>query len=332
MTSRINWAIQSSGVDYLHLLIVAMDHLTRRYGLDARLAITVHDEIRYLVKDEDRYRAAMALQVANLWTRAMFSQQMGINELPQSCAYFSAVDVDKVLRKEVDMDCITPSNKEAIPHGESLDILRLLEKGDEARLDTGKAVVKRGGEMLLPRPEKYTHAYIPRTPIMASLGGVSNSSTKGKEGVEADKLGLAYLKAQISSDDEELRVIMREMKATTTTSTPGRSSPNLTWVKKKSSGGASKNDTSSNKKKTKTKTKTKMKADDKEVEEIEQEGREIDNKVRRYEQRLSQQMAHTTRPYVPRVHDEWWQQQQQQQPQFGQQHPRREGPRSAVRV
>jgi DNA polymerase gamma 1 len=270
---------------------------------------------------------------------------MGINELPQSCAYFSAVDVDKVLRKEVDMDCITPSNKEAIPHGESLDILRLLEKGDEARLDTGKAVVKRGGEMLLPRPEKYTHAYIPRTPIMASLGGVSNSSTKGKEGVEADKLGLAYLKAQISSDDEELRVIMREMKATTTTSTPGRSSPNLTWVKKKSSGGASKNDTSSNKKKTKTKTKTK--ADDKEVEEIEQEGREIDNKVRRYEQRLShQQMAHshhaTTRPYVPRdvhdvwkkpSHDEWWQQQQQQQPQFGQQHSRKEGPRAAaVRV
>jgi DNA polymerase gamma 1 len=258
---------------------------------------------------------------------------MGINELPQSCAYFSAVDVDKVLRKEVDMDCITPSNKEAIPHGESLDILGLLEKGDEARLDTGKAVVERGGEMLLPRPEKYTHAYIPRTPIMASLGGVSNSSTKGKEGVEADRLGLAYLKAQISSDDEELRVIMREMKATTTTtSTPGRSSANFPWVKKNSSGGASKNDTSSSNKK--TKTKTKMKADDKEVEEIEQEGREIDNKVRRYEQRLShQQMAHATRPYVPRVHDEWWKQQQQQQPQFGQQHPRREGPRAAaVRV
>jgi DNA polymerase gamma 1 len=309
-----------------------MDHLTRQYGLDARLAITVHDEIRYLVKDEDRYRAAMALQVANLWTRAMFSSQMGINELPQSCAYFSAVDVDKVLRKEVDMDCITPSNKEAIPHGESLDILGLLEKGDEARLDTGRTM-ERGGEMLLPRPDKYTHAYIPRTPIMASLGGVS--STRGREGVEAARLGLAYLKAQISSDDEELRVIMREMKATTTTSTPGRS-PSTTGVRKNSSG-ASKNDTSSNKKKTKTKTK----ADDKEVEEIEQEGREIDNKVRRYEQRLSshQQMAHhhyhhaTPRPYVPRVHDEWWRQQQQQQPQFGQQHPRREGPRAAaVRV
>jgi DNA polymerase gamma 1 len=78
MTSRINWAIQSSGVDYLHLLIISMDYLIRRFNLDARLAITVHDEIRYLVAQRDRYRAAMALQISNLWTRAMFSQQMGI--------------------------------------------------------------------------------------------------------------------------------------------------------------------------------------------------------------------------------------------------------------
>lgn len=135
MTSRINWAIQSSGVDYLHLLVSSMDYLIRKYQLDARLAITVHDEIRYLVRSDHRYRAAMALQVANIWTRAMFSQQMGINDLPQSCAFFSAVDIDIVLRKEVDMDCITPSNPHPIPHGESIDIFQLLDKGEEARLD-----------------------------------------------------------------------------------------------------------------------------------------------------------------------------------------------------
>jgi DNA polymerase gamma 1 len=130
MTSRINWAIQSSGVDYLHLLITSMDYLIRRFNIDARLAITVHDEIRYLVREEDKYKAAMALQVSNVWTRSMFSQQMGINDLPQACAYFSAVDIDHVLRKEVDMDCVTPSHPEKIPHGESLDIIQLHEKGD----------------------------------------------------------------------------------------------------------------------------------------------------------------------------------------------------------
>ncbi|KAH7355978.1 DNA polymerase-like protein gamma [Pyrenochaeta sp. MPI-SDFR-AT-0127] len=196
MTSRINWAIQSSGVDYLHLLTVSMDYLTRRFNLDARLAITVHDEIRYLVKEEDKYRAAMALQVANVWTRAMFSQQMGINELPQSCAYFSAIDIDHVLRKEVDMDCITPSNKEAIPHGESLDIVNLLEKGGIARLDPAVVPVEP------PTPEQYAVSYTPRTPIMATLGGSDLTSTAS----------LAYLKAQISSDDKELRDILKPLR------------------------------------------------------------------------------------------------------------------------
>jgi DNA polymerase gamma 1 len=197
MTSRINWAIQSSGVDYLHLLIVSMSYLSRRYNLDARLSITVHDEIRYLVKEEDKYRAAMALQVANVWTRAMFSQQMGINELPQSCAYFSAIDIDHVLRKEVDMDCITPSHSTAIPHGESLDILSLLEKGDIAHLDPSITPSDP------PQPNAYSHLYTPRTPVMSTLG-LSDSTSPAS---------LAYIRAQISSSEPELRDIMKSLRA-----------------------------------------------------------------------------------------------------------------------
>jgi len=218
MTSRINWAIQSSGVDYLHLLIVSMDYLIRRYNLNARLSITVHDEIRYLVKDEDRYRAAMALQVANVWTRAMFSQQMGINELPQSCAYFSAVDIDKVLRKEVDMDCITPSHHTAIPHGESLDILALLDKGPEARLDP--AIIP----MDPPAPEKWSQSYKPRVPIIAALEARNTTSSTA----------LAYLKAQISSNDQELRSICKSLRATPvkkSTTTAGSSSSSGSSIK-----------------------------------------------------------------------------------------------------
>ncbi|KAG7879655.1 hypothetical protein KL938_003708 [Ogataea parapolymorpha] len=128
LPSRINWAIQSSGVDYLHLLVVSMEYLLKRYKVDARLCITVHDEIRYIVKKEQKYKCAMILQIANLWTRAMFCHQLGIDEVPQSCAFFSAVDIDHVLRKEVDLDCCTPSNPTAIPPGEALTIVDLLEK------------------------------------------------------------------------------------------------------------------------------------------------------------------------------------------------------------
>lgn len=192
LTSRINWAIQSSGVDYLHLLIVAMDYLIRRYNIQARLAITVHDEIRYLVKDEDKYRAAMALQVANIWTRSMFAQQVGIDDLPQSCAFFSAVDIDHVLRKEVDLDCVTPSHSTPIPPGESIDIQQLLRKGSKARLDDRLAP-----ENHAPRLDHIT--YVPREPVMEDL--------KRQDRSTADP---AFIRAQISNDMAELNEIVKE--------------------------------------------------------------------------------------------------------------------------
>lgn len=204
MTSRINWAIQSSGVDYLHLLIISMDYLIRRFNINARLAITVHDEIRYLVKEEDKYRGAMALQVANVWTRAMFSQQMGINDLPQSCAYFSAVDIDHVLRKEVDMDCITPSHPEKISHGESVSINQLLDKGLAAYLDP--AIVPK-------KPiDLDRHPYKPRPSVMAEL---------------SERSDVDYLKAQISTGTKELNDLIKDIsrrssKSTTIASSTGK--------------------------------------------------------------------------------------------------------------
>ncbi|KAI9183424.1 DNA-directed DNA polymerase gamma mip1 [Blastocladiella emersonii ATCC 22665] len=134
LTSRINWVVQSSGVDYLHLLIVGMDHLCARHGIQARLMLTIHDEIRYLVRDEDKYRAAMALQISNLWTRAMFVHQMGLDDLPLSVAFFSAVDIDHCLRKEVTDPCITPTNPTPVPPGEAVDVYKLLAKGAAADL------------------------------------------------------------------------------------------------------------------------------------------------------------------------------------------------------
>lgn len=128
LPSRINWVVQSSGVDYLHLLIVSMEHLLQTYNIRARYLISVHDELRYLVKEEDKYRAALALQISNLWTRSLFAYRLGMDDLPQGVAFFSAVDVDTVLRKEVDMLCVTPSQPEPILPGETLDIGSVLQK------------------------------------------------------------------------------------------------------------------------------------------------------------------------------------------------------------
>ncbi|KAG0228798.1 DNA-directed DNA polymerase gamma mip1 [Actinomortierella wolfii] len=122
MTSRVNWVVQSSGVDYLHMLLVSMNYLIRKYAIQARFMLCVHDEVRYMVKEEDTARATLALQISNLWTRALFSYKLGIHDLPQSVAFFSAVDIDHVFRKEVNMDCLTPTQRNPIPHGKSMTI------------------------------------------------------------------------------------------------------------------------------------------------------------------------------------------------------------------
>jgi len=133
-TSRINWVVQSSAVDFLHLLIVSMKWLMDEYQIQGRFSISIHDEVRYLVKSEDRYRASFALHLCNLYVRAFFAHRVGINDLPLSVGFFSSVEIDKVLRKDPQHDQITLSNPHGlaqgygIPPGESVDIQTLLKK------------------------------------------------------------------------------------------------------------------------------------------------------------------------------------------------------------
>ncbi|KAG2357822.1 hypothetical protein BDR07DRAFT_1379855 [Suillus spraguei] len=128
MTSRINKL--GRAVPWCRLL--APSHC--RNGPSARYLISVHDELRYLVAEEDCYRAALALQIANLWTRSLFAFKLGMDDLPQGVAFFSAVDIDKVLRKEVDIPYVTPSHPDAIPPGESLSITGILDKTNNGSL------------------------------------------------------------------------------------------------------------------------------------------------------------------------------------------------------
>ncbi|XP_049878620.1 DNA polymerase subunit gamma-1, mitochondrial [Pectinophora gossypiella] len=128
--TRLNWCVQSAAADFLHLMLVAMTHLAPT----ARFCLSFHDEVRYLVPEEDKYETALALQITNLLTRAFCSQRVGMNDLPLSVAFFTSVEVDQVLRKESNMSCATPSNPHGlengynIPPGESLDIFHVLDK------------------------------------------------------------------------------------------------------------------------------------------------------------------------------------------------------------
>ncbi|XP_030376769.1 DNA polymerase subunit gamma-1, mitochondrial isoform X2 [Scaptodrosophila lebanonensis] len=131
LPTRVNWVVQSGAVDFLHLMLVSMRWLM---GPHARFCLSFHDELRYLVKDELAYKAALAMHITNLLTRSFCAARIGLADLPMSVAFFSSVEVDTVLRKECTMDCKTPSNPHGlqigygIAPGESLDISEAIDK------------------------------------------------------------------------------------------------------------------------------------------------------------------------------------------------------------
>ncbi|KYN00492.1 DNA polymerase subunit gamma-1, mitochondrial [Cyphomyrmex costatus] len=131
LPTKINWVVQSGAVDFLHLMLVSMRWLMRD---NARFCLSFHDEVRYLVPSKYKYNVALAMHVTNLMTRSFCASRLGMKDLPMSVAFFSAVEVDTVLRKESTHDCKTPSNPHGlqngyeIPPGESLDIWAALEK------------------------------------------------------------------------------------------------------------------------------------------------------------------------------------------------------------
>lgn len=70
-----------------------------------------------------------------------FLHRIGLQDLPQSIAFFTSVEVDRCLRKEAQMDCKTPSNPHGltygygVPMGESLSVTDVLSKLNENDLN-----------------------------------------------------------------------------------------------------------------------------------------------------------------------------------------------------
>ena len=50
--SKINWVVQSSAVDYLHLMLVCTRWLFDKYNIDGRYCISIHDEVRFALTYE----------------------------------------------------------------------------------------------------------------------------------------------------------------------------------------------------------------------------------------------------------------------------------------
>lgn len=118
-TTRVNWTIQSTGVDFRDLLICLSLYYFKRFEIDGRLLMTIHDEARFIVKKGDELMAAYACQLAHITTWSLLILNLGLNAIPAGIAWASGVDIDKVLRKDPEATCVTPTQPEAIAPGKT---------------------------------------------------------------------------------------------------------------------------------------------------------------------------------------------------------------------
>ena len=128
MPSRCNRSIQSAGVDILHLFLTFLDYYIAEWKLEGNFIISVHDEVWTLVRYNQRYLMAWAFQLSHMLTWTIFFKAYGFSTIPYNYLFFSSVNIDTVLRKEVD-NCTgktytgtkTVSNpNEEIPMGEKI--------------------------------------------------------------------------------------------------------------------------------------------------------------------------------------------------------------------
>jgi DNA polymerase gamma 1 len=116
--TRTNWVVQSSGVDFRDLWVLLTNQFFKKLDVSGRVMIMIHDEIRTMVRVEDAYKAAYAIQLAHLYTRAAFIDALGLDCIPAGVAWCSGVDIDHYcLRKDPSDPQITPSQPEGLPLG-----------------------------------------------------------------------------------------------------------------------------------------------------------------------------------------------------------------------
>jgi DNA polymerase gamma 1 len=125
-TMRNNWVIQSTGSAMLHAFLTGMEYLTRRYNVQARFCMSVHDSILYVCREKDADLVSALYQVAHLWSWTWLRYNYGICEMPHANAWFSSIEIDHIFRKSATASTVTVSQPLQEPHGRAHTITRLV--------------------------------------------------------------------------------------------------------------------------------------------------------------------------------------------------------------
>ena len=100
-TTRINWTIQRSGAEMLACMLVACEYLNRKYNLGALFMISLHDEIFYIVPEENRMKFAACFLMAHIWSWSFFHYKLGLYDIPLQRVFISGVYVGNRWSKDL---------------------------------------------------------------------------------------------------------------------------------------------------------------------------------------------------------------------------------------
>ncbi|MFZ9244483.1 MAG: DNA polymerase, partial [Burkholderiaceae bacterium] len=109
-TGRMNFTIQSAGAEMLGIILTATHWLMDEFKVQGQFAVSIHDELSWMVPEKSAKLFAGLFQIAHVISWARFHAGCGVNDLPLSRAFFSAVSIDNRIRKSPFEKTVTPSN------------------------------------------------------------------------------------------------------------------------------------------------------------------------------------------------------------------------------
>lgn len=126
--AQLNWFIQSSGRHMLDLVMVSNWYWYDRLGLDARLALTCHDELRSIAKEEHVDKVVFVNHMSHLHSWALVHYRLGMIDFPVQRG-FTEVAVDDVFRKSINTTSLSISNHIEVPPAYEVSIKDSLNQG-----------------------------------------------------------------------------------------------------------------------------------------------------------------------------------------------------------
>ena len=92
-----------------------MQHELSSWAYELRHRLNIMDEYQFLVPKDKAQQTAYLMQIGHAWCWALVHYKAGLTDMPLSCAFASAINIDKTWRKSASASVTTPTFEDIVP-------------------------------------------------------------------------------------------------------------------------------------------------------------------------------------------------------------------------